>query len=161
MYSPGGSFIMVAPVVTSWAVAGQQLVFLHMYLQTRVTLTAFPIATPRGRSSKFPWRGTIWPIGKLKRVKSNRDGAANVVLYKSLKNIHEYWCEGNWTIFIQARGILFLRHRDDDRFFKVGGNHRGSKGLIKDGLKVASWPARDLRTRLSNSRFYIIMFRLM
>ncbi len=38
------------PVVTSWAVAGQQVVFLHMYLQTRVTLRAFPVATPRGRS---------------------------------------------------------------------------------------------------------------
>ncbi len=50
---------MVAPVVTSWAVAGQQLVFLHMYLQTRVTLTAFPIATPRGRSVSFPTRGTM------------------------------------------------------------------------------------------------------
>ncbi len=33
------------------AVAGQQVVFLHMYLQTRVMLRAFPIATPRGRSS--------------------------------------------------------------------------------------------------------------
>ncbi len=32
-------------------------VFICM-LQTRVTLTAFPIVTPRGRSSKFPWRGT-------------------------------------------------------------------------------------------------------
>ncbi len=31
------------PVVTSWAVAGQQVVFLHMYLQTRVTLRAFPV----------------------------------------------------------------------------------------------------------------------
>ncbi len=51
MYSPGGPFIMVAPVVTSWAVAGQRMVFLHMYLQTRVTLKAFPVATPRGRSS--------------------------------------------------------------------------------------------------------------
>ncbi len=50
MYSPGGPFIMVAPVVTSWAVAGQRMVFLHMYLQTRVTLKAFPVATPRGRS---------------------------------------------------------------------------------------------------------------
>ncbi len=39
------------PVVTSWAVAGQQVMFLHMYLQTRVTLRAFPIATPKGRSS--------------------------------------------------------------------------------------------------------------
>ncbi len=51
MYSPGGPFIMVTPVVTSWAVAGQRMVFLHMYLQTRVTLKAFPVATPRGRSS--------------------------------------------------------------------------------------------------------------
>ncbi len=51
MYSPGGPYIVVAPVVTSWAVAGQQVVFLHMYLQTRVTLRAFPVATPRGRSS--------------------------------------------------------------------------------------------------------------
>ncbi len=59
MYSPGGPYIVVTPVVTSWAVAGQQVVFLHMYLQTRVTLRAFPIATPRGRSSKFPWRGTL------------------------------------------------------------------------------------------------------
>ncbi len=47
------------PVVTSWAVAGQQVVFLHMYLQTRVTLKAFPIATPRGRSVSFPTRGTM------------------------------------------------------------------------------------------------------
>ncbi len=39
------------PVVTSWAVAGQQVVFFHMYLQTQVTLRAFPVATPRGRSS--------------------------------------------------------------------------------------------------------------
>ncbi len=51
MYSPGGPFIMVAPVVMSWAVAGQRMVFLHMYLQTRVTLKAFPVATPRGHSS--------------------------------------------------------------------------------------------------------------
>ncbi len=51
MYSPGGPFIMVAPVVMSWAVAGQRMVFLHMYLQTQVTLNAFPVATPRGRSS--------------------------------------------------------------------------------------------------------------
>ncbi len=48
-----------APVVTSWAVAGQQVVFLHMYLQTRVTLRAFPVATPRGRSVSFPTRGTM------------------------------------------------------------------------------------------------------
>ncbi len=59
MYSPGGPYIVVAPVVTSWAVAGQQVVFLHMYLQTRVTLRAFPVATPRGRSVSFPIRGTM------------------------------------------------------------------------------------------------------
>ncbi len=38
---------------------GQQVVFLHMYLQTRVTLRAFPVATPRGRSVSFPIRGTM------------------------------------------------------------------------------------------------------
>ncbi len=59
VYSPGDPFIMVAPVVTSWAVAGQRMVFLHMYLQTRVTLEAFPVATPRGRSVSFPTRGTM------------------------------------------------------------------------------------------------------
>ncbi len=37
-----------------WPTSG---VFVCM-LQTRVTLTLFPIATPRGRSSKFPWKGT-------------------------------------------------------------------------------------------------------
>ncbi len=31
----------------------------------------------------------IWAIGKLKRVR-NRDGGANVVLNKSLKNLHDY-----------------------------------------------------------------------
>ncbi len=60
-------------------------------------------------------------IGKLKRVQRIRDGGANVVLYKSFKNLHDYWCEGNWTIVIQTRGFTVLRHRDDDRFFKGGG----------------------------------------
>ncbi len=59
MYSPGGPYIVVATVVTSWAIAGQQVVFLHMYLQTRVTLRAFPVATSRGRSVSFPIRGTM------------------------------------------------------------------------------------------------------
>ncbi len=48
---------------------------------------------------------------------SNRDGGANVVLYKSLKNLHDCRCEGNWTIVIHARGFIVLRHRDDDSFF--------------------------------------------
>ncbi len=32
---------------------------------------------------------SIWPIGKLKRVQNNRDGGANVVLFKSLKNLYK------------------------------------------------------------------------
>ncbi len=77
-------------------------------------------------------------LGKLKRVQGNRDGGANVALNKSLKNLHDYWYEGNWTIVIQARGFTVLRHRDDDRFFCGGGNHRGSKGLIKDRSEQTS-----------------------
>ncbi len=60
-------------------------------------------------------------------------------LFTSLsKNLHDYWCEGHWTIVIQARGFIVLRHRDDDRFFKGGGNHRGSKGLVKDWSEQTS-----------------------
>ncbi len=59
MYSPGCPYIVVAPVVTSWAVAGQRMVFFHMFLQARVTLEAFPIVAPRGRSVSFPTRGTM------------------------------------------------------------------------------------------------------
>ncbi len=55
---------------------------------------------------------SIWAIGKLKRLQSNRDGGANVFFYKSLKNLHDYWCEGNWTMVIQARGFTVLKHRD-------------------------------------------------
>ncbi len=50
-----------------------------------------------------------------------------MALNKSLKNLHDYRCEGHWSIVIQARGFIVLRHRDDDGFFKGGGNHRGSK----------------------------------
>ncbi len=59
MYSPGSPYIVVAPVVTSWAVAGQRMVFFHVFLQARVTLEAFPIVAPRGRSVSFPTRGTM------------------------------------------------------------------------------------------------------
>ncbi len=41
-------------------------------------------------------------------------------------------------IVIEARGYTVLRHRDDDRFFKGGGNHRGREGLIEDGCKQTS-----------------------
>ncbi len=34
--------------------------------------------------------GSMWVIGKLKRVQSNRDGGANLVLYESVKNLHDY-----------------------------------------------------------------------
>ncbi len=47
------------PVVTSWAVAGQQVVFFSYVSSDRVTLRAFPVATPRGRSVSFPTRGTM------------------------------------------------------------------------------------------------------
>ncbi len=60
MCPPGVPFIAVAPVVTSWAVAGQQVVFLYCMLQTRVTLKAFPIATNRGRNVSFPIQGTMF-----------------------------------------------------------------------------------------------------
>ncbi len=33
---------------------------------------------------------SIWAISLLKRVQSNMDGGANVILYKSLKNLHDY-----------------------------------------------------------------------
>ncbi len=59
MCPPGVPYISVTLVVTSWAVAGQQVVFLYFMLQARVTLTTFPIATPRGRSVSFPIRGTM------------------------------------------------------------------------------------------------------
>ncbi len=41
-------------------------------------------------------------------------------------------------IVIQARVFTVLRHRDYDRFFKGGGNNRGSEGLIKYGCKQTS-----------------------
>ncbi len=31
----------------------------------------------------------IWAVGKLKRVQSSKDGGANVVLLKYLKNLHD------------------------------------------------------------------------
>ncbi len=33
---------------------------------------------------------SIGAIGKLKRVQSNRDGGANVALYKALKDLHDF-----------------------------------------------------------------------
>ncbi len=69
------------PVVTSWAVAGQQVVFLHMYLQTRVTLRAFPVATPRGRSVSFPIRGTM-------------------VTYVTWGNLRRFFREGFFVFFL-------------------------------------------------------------
>ncbi len=77
------------PVVTSWAVAGQQVVFLHMYLQTRVTLRAFPVATPRGRSVSFPIRGTMvtyvtWDVFSQPKV-TRRATSREYVLHRISK----------------------------------------------------------------------------
>ncbi len=65
MCPPGVLYIAVTPVVMSWAVAGQQVVFLYYKLQARVTLTTFPIATPRGRSSKFHEREQPQPTAYI------------------------------------------------------------------------------------------------
>jgi hypothetical protein len=62
--------------------------------------------------------GSVWAIGKLKGVQSVRYGGADVTLYKSLKNLHDYRCEGNWAIVIQARGFIVLWHRNNDGFFE-------------------------------------------
>ncbi len=72
------------------------------------------------------WHHQLIYWSKLKRVQSNRDGGANVALNKSLKNLHDYRCEGHWTIVIQARGFTVLRHRDDDGFFFFGPEHTAS-----------------------------------
>ncbi len=42
-----------------------------------------------GIISIYDWDDS-WDDCKLKRVQSNRDGGANVALYKSLKNLHDY-----------------------------------------------------------------------
>ncbi len=44
------------PVVTSWATTGGVFTYVS---SDRVTLRAFPVATPRGRSVSFPTRGTM------------------------------------------------------------------------------------------------------
>ncbi len=70
MYSPGRPYIVVAPVVTSWAVAGQRMVFFHMFLQARVTLEAFPIVAPRGTQCLVPHSGNHGYIRNLRRFVS-------------------------------------------------------------------------------------------
>ncbi len=47
------------PVVTSWAVAWPTGGVFSYVSSDRVTLRAFPVATPRGRSVSFPTRGTM------------------------------------------------------------------------------------------------------
>ncbi len=82
------------PVVTSWAVAGQQVVFLHMYLQTRVTLEAFPVATPRGRSVSFPTRGTM-----VTYVTWDVIFAAVTLLFLFTTFFHFCWAVLFWDVF--------------------------------------------------------------
>ncbi len=55
-----------------------------------------------------------------------------MALNKSLKNLHDYRCEGHWSIIIQARGFLVFRHRDDDGFFK----EVGTTEVARDSLKI-------------------------
>ncbi len=127
MYSPGGPF-MVAPVVTSWAVAGQRMVFLHMYLQTRVTLKAFPVATPRGRSVSFPTRGTMvtyvtwddlfWKVilwGLFLNCQNNCKSywywvIAHWTHWKKKKRISAYICFVNRSLQMTIAGIYELEN---------------------------------------------------
>uniref|UniRef100_A0A8C1FUZ8 Uncharacterized protein n=1 Tax=Cyprinus carpio carpio TaxID=630221 RepID=A0A8C1FUZ8_CYPCA len=52
--SPGAYLSKVVPVVKSGAVAGQLVGVFSMYASDTGHDEVFPIATPRGRSSKFP-----------------------------------------------------------------------------------------------------------
>ncbi len=64
------------------------------------------------------------------------------LLNKSLKNLHDYRCEGHWTIVIQARGFTVLRHRDDMDFLK----EVGTTEVARDSLKIeVNRPAADHR----------------
>ncbi len=58
MYSPGGPYIMVAPIVKSWLSPANGWCFYICIFRHESRWRRSPIATPRGRSSKFPWRGT-------------------------------------------------------------------------------------------------------
>ncbi len=58
VFSQRPFYTVVAPVDVIGCRRPTGGVFVCM-LQTRVTLTAFPIATPRGRSSKFPRKGIV------------------------------------------------------------------------------------------------------
>ncbi len=103
------------PVVTSWAVAGQQVVFLHMYLQTRVTLRAFPVATPRGRSVSFPIRGTMVTYVTW-----------DVFYYLSYNRV------GNWQIGAPAcwEGAV---HRSCEKWKEEGGAAAGDSSPLPNG----------------------------
>ncbi len=54
-----------------------------------------------------------------------------MALNKSLKNLHDYRCEGHWTIVIQAEGLLFLGTGMMMDFLKEVGTYRGSKDSLK------------------------------
>ncbi len=111
MYSPGGPFIMVAPVVMSWAVAGQRMVFLHMYLQTRVTLKAFPVATPRGRSVSFPTRGTMvtyvtWDVFTVRFQQFFLNKIHTFYFF-----IHILLTPMCWTVLYQSYALSLLKYK--------------------------------------------------
>ncbi len=62
------------------------------------------------------------------------------------------------AIVIQARGFIVLRHRDDDGFFKGGGNYRGSKGLVEDRSEqtsklISAWSQNLACDPVRSSRF--------
>ncbi len=104
------------PVVTSWAVAGQQVVFFSYVSSDRVTLRAFPVATPRGRSVSFPTRGTMvtyvtWDVLLVKccgvigfllnpsqyELGFMRHHTRNITVYK--------WCNSTFLLLLSTFGF--------------------------------------------------------
>ncbi len=78
-------------------------VFVCM-LQTRVTLTTFPIATPRERSSKFPQKGTYLCF------LANKQNKLNHVNKNHLSMILQHYCVifFNWTFSFSLMSLLRL-----------------------------------------------------
>ncbi len=92
-----------------------------MYLQTRVTLRAFPVATPRGRSVSFPIRGTMvtyvtWDVPHTYFTCANSPSwpTKNCLVWKWLlcEEFYIYWytIENRQWIFFARNMLLMWPH---------------------------------------------------